>query len=253
MSSVTIAAIVFACVSGGALLGMALPAILPGHHLNPDSKDAVKLGMGLVATMAALVLSLLTGSAKTSFDTQDAEVKQNAADTITLDRVLAHYGSDTRELRDAIRRAVASRLAELWPESGPRPDTATVAAAIPAFESIERGIRALTPENDDQRALKARALGLIEEVIHRQWLLFEQADTALQTPLLVVMVFWLTALFASFGLFSPRNATVIAVLCVSALSVSGAVFLILEMNRPLAGMMKLSSAPLRHTLSQLDR
>src|SRR5262245_22958372 len=252
MSSLEIAAITFACIFGGALLGMFCRAILPEHHLNPESKDVVKVGMGLIATMAALVLGLLTGSAKSSFDTQDGELKQMAANVLLLDRTLAHYG-ETKSIRDQIRHAIEYKLAATWPEDGSagRGDTSET---TPAVERIEDEIRALSPQNDVQRALQSRALEITGNVLQTRWLMFgQQAGNAIQTPLLVVMVIWLAALFASFGLFAPRNATVIAVLCVSALSVAGAILLILEMNQPFQGLVKVSSAPLRYTLVHLGQ
>ena len=223
MSSLELAGITFACIFGGALLGMFVRTVLPENHLSPDSKDVVKVGMGLIATMAALVLGLLTGSAKSSYDTQDGELKQMAANVLLLDRTLAHYGPDTKNIRDQIRRAIEYKLAATWPEDGSaaRVDTSET---TPAVEGIDGGIRALSPQSDVQRGLQSRALEITGNVLQTRWLLFgQQAGNAIQTPLLVVLVFWLAALFASFGLFAPRNATVIAVLCVSALSVAGAI------------------------------
>jgi hypothetical protein len=253
MTSLEIAGITFACIFGGALLGMFLRTVLPEHHLSPDSKDVVKVGMGLIATMAALVLGLLTGSAKGTFDTQDAELKHMAANVILLDRTLAHYGPETKSIRDQIRRAIEYKLAATWPEDGSatRVDTSET---TPAVEGIEDAIRALSPQNDVQRALQSRALQISGDLMQTRWLMFgQQAGNSIQTPLLVVLVFWLAALFASFGLFAPRNATVIAVLCASALSVSGAILLILEMNQPFQGLVKVSSAPLRYTLAHLGQ
>jgi hypothetical protein len=253
MSSLEIAGIIFACIFGGALLGMFFRTVLPEHHLSQDSKDVVKVGMGLIATMAALVLGLLTGSAKSSFDAQDGELKQMAANVLLLDRTLAHYGPDTKIIRDQIRHAIEYKLAVTWPENGSaaRADTSET---TPAVEGIEDEIRALSPQNDVQRALQSRAMQVTGDVLQTRWLMFgQQAGNAIQTPLLVVLVFWLAALFASFGLFAPRNATVIAVLCVSALSVSGAILLILEMNQPFQGLVKVSSAPLRYTLEHLGQ
>jgi len=254
MSSLAIASITFACIFGGALLGMFLRTILPEHHLNPDSKDVVKLGMGLIATMAALVLGLLTGSAKSAFDMQDNELKQSAANIILLDRTLAHYGPETATIRDQIRHAIMYKLAATWPEDSSATARLDTSENTPAVERIEDEIRSLSPQSDAQRALQARALQITGEVLQTRWLVFgQQAGNAIQTPLLVVLVFWLAALFASFGLFAPRNATVIAVLCVSALSVSGALLLILEMNQPFQGLVKISSAPLRYALAHLGQ
>src|SRR5262245_24788539 len=253
MTSLEIAGIAFLCIFGGALLGMFFRTVLPEHHLNPESKDVVKVGMGLIATMAALVPGLLTGSAKSSFDTQDSELKQMAAQVLLLDRTLAHYGPETKSIRDQIPTAIAYKLAATWPEDGAaaRVDTSET---TPVVERIEDEIRALSPQNDTQRAFQSRALELTGALLQMRWLMFgQEAGNAIQAPLLVVMVFWLAALFASFGLCAPRNATVIAVLCVSALSVAGAILLILEMNQPFQGLVKVSSAPLRFTLAHLGQ
>jgi hypothetical protein len=98
MSSIAVSSIVFACAFGGAILGMSIRAKLPQPHLNPESKDIVKLGMGLVGTLSALVLGLLIASAKGSYDAQSSELTQMAARVVVLDRVLAHYGPETKEL-----------------------------------------------------------------------------------------------------------------------------------------------------------
>src|SRR5215813_6193158 len=253
MSSLQIAGIAFACIFSGALLGMLLRTVLPEHHLSAESKDVVKVGMGLIATMAALVLGLLTGSAKGSYDTQDSELKQMAANVLLLDRTLAHYGPETASIRDQIRHAIEYKLAATWPEDGSAGRTDT-SETTPAVERIEDEIRSLSPRNDEQRALQSRALQVTGDVLQTRWLMFgQQAGNAIQTPLLTVLVFWLAALFASFGLFAPRNATVIAVLCVSALSVAGAILLILEMHQPFQGLIKVSSAPVRYALAHLGQ
>jgi uncharacterized membrane protein len=99
MSSLTISLIMLACVFGAALLGILLHAVLPQHHLSSETKDIVKLGMGLVGTMSALVLGLLVASAKNSYDTQSAELTQLSANIALLDRGLALYGPETKETR----------------------------------------------------------------------------------------------------------------------------------------------------------
>src|SRR6516165_1391537 len=103
MSSLVTSLIVFAVVFGGALVGMALRRILPEHHLSQDTKDVVKLGMGLIGTIAALVLGLLIASAKSSYDTQKNGLAQMAANVLLLDRILAHYGPETKGCRDQLR------------------------------------------------------------------------------------------------------------------------------------------------------
>ena len=155
MSALAIGSIVFACVFGSALLGLFIGGALP--DLSQDSKDVVKLGMGLIATTSALVLGLLIASAKTSFDTQNDEVKQAAANIVLLDRALAHYGPETKGARDLIRRAIAFRLATTWPEDGSRTARLDTPETTPTVESVEDGIRGLSPSNDAQRGLQSRA------------------------------------------------------------------------------------------------
>jgi len=248
-----IALIVFVCVFGGALLGMLLRVVMPEHHLNEDSKDVIKLGMGLIATIAALVLGLVIASAKSTYDTQDSAIKHAAAKILLLDRLLTQYGPETEETRTLIRRAVAERLDRIWPEE--RPHTATnldtPEAAPTANAELEFRLWQLTPKNDAQRGLQARALHIGGEIMETRWFVLGASGGSVPLPFLIVVVFWLTIIFVSFGIFAPRNSTVIAVLLVCALSVACAIFLILEMDQPFTGMMKISSAPLRYTLSHL--
>jgi hypothetical protein len=251
MSSITVSSIVFAVVFGGALVGMYLRAVLPQHHLSAESKEAVKLGMGLVATMVALVLGLLVASAKGSYDAQSTELTDISSRIILLDRVLSHYGPETKEVRDMLRSFVSQSLDQVWAKNRTASSQwqPRSASAEPLFDKIQ----GLSPQDDNQRSLKAQALSIGMSVGQTRLLMYEQAATSISMPLLVVLVAWLTTLFVSFGLFAPRNATVLASLFVSALSVSGAILLILELYSPYAGLIRISSAPLRTALAQLGK
>jgi ABC-type amino acid transport system permease subunit len=251
MSSLAIASIVFVCVFGSALFGLFLRAYLPEHHLREDSTGVVKLGTGLLATLAALVLGLLIASAKTSFDKIKDEVTQAAVKVVQLDRTLAHYGPETKEARDLLRGAVASVIELLF--SGEGQAKLDAPERLARIEQIQAKLRELAPRNDAQRALQSRALELSNELAQMRWLLIVEGEGAIPTPFLVVLVFWLAIIFVGFGLLSAKNATVVAILVVCALSVSGAIFLIEEMDRPLEGLMKISSAPLRNALAHLGQ
>jgi len=253
MSSMTIALITFACIFSGALLGMCLSLALPDHHLSNESKETVKLGAGLVATMAALVLGLLVGSAKSSFDAMNNGITEMGAKTIMLDRVLANYGPESKDARDAIRGTIFTAMRHIWPEEKTEKIQIDVVEKSTGMEEIQKRIRGLAPQTDTQRLLQSQALQISSDLAQMRWMLIEQRQKSLPTTFLVVLVFWLAMLFTSFGLFAPRNATVFAVLCISALSVSGALFLILEMNSPLEGMIKISSAPLHKALEHLGK
>ena len=239
--------ITFACTFGGALLGMWLRRTLPEHHLDPESRDTVKIGIGLIATMTALVLGLVTASAKNSFDAVDTAVKETATTIYALDRVLARYGPETRGIRRELREALGARIDAIWPTGASRHgelDPARSGAMLEA-ERIAGAIQELRPRDASQQVLQSRARDLVETLLQARWLVLVDNAASVPGPFLVILLFWLTITFASFGLFAPRNATVLAALLVCAVSVGSAVFLVLEMTAPFDGLLKVSPDPLR--------
>jgi hypothetical protein len=253
VNPIAIGLVVFVSVFCGALFGMYLRDGLPDDHFSNESKESVKLGTGLIATMTALVLGLMTASAKSSFDAQNALVQNAAADVLTIDRALARYGSETKEIRDSIRRIVALRLNELWPADGSKPVRMDPSTVAPEVEKIGDRIRALSPHDEAQWRLQRRALETHEELLKSRWLMIGGVSVTILTPFLVALVCWLTITFMSFGLFAPRNATVIAVMFLCALSVSSVIFLVLEMDNPFEGPIRVSDAPVRFALSHLGQ
>jgi hypothetical protein len=239
----------FALVFGSALLAMLVQRVLPEHHLSTESKDVVKLGVALIATMSALVLGLLIASAKSAFDTRSNQVVQASADIILLDRVLARYGPETKDARTVLKRSVTAAVDRFWPANDARP-VALDPTASPV-EALYDEIDALSPKNETQSAMRSQAVAMALDMARTRLLLFEHLGTSIPVPFLVVLVFWLCIIFASFGLFAPKNATVIAVLCVCALSVAGAIFLIIELDRSFEGLLQISGAPMRAALAQL--
>jgi hypothetical protein len=247
MSPLAISLIVFGVIFGGALMGMMLRALLPEHHLSQESKDVVKLGMGLIGTMAALVLGLLIASAKSSYDTQRNGLAQLSANLMLLDRILAHYGPEADGCRKHLRENVQALMDQLWPENG---DQAGGMEPTSRSESIYERIQGLSPKTDSQRTLQAAAIKTLTDVGQGRLLLSAQKSSSIPVPFLVVLVFWLALLFASFSMWSRPNLTVVVALLLCALSVAGAIFLILELDRPFGGFIQLSSDPLRRVLEQ---
>jgi hypothetical protein len=223
---------------------------MPNDHLSADSGNAVKLGMGLVATMSALVLGLLVSSAKNFYDAQNAELTDMSAKIVLMDRVLAHYGPEAKDARDLLRGFVINGLNRVWPQEEEQASEKPQSTDAEAFVD---SIQALLPKDDTQRALKAQAVSMAIALGQTRWLMAAQQTTSVSKPLLVVLVFWLTVLFISFGLYAPRNGTVTTAFFFGALSVSGAIFLILEMYTPYAGIIHISSATLRSALGHLGR
>lgn len=253
MSSMTIAFIALAVMFSGALLGLKLSSALPDHHLSAESKDAVKVATGLVATMAALVLSLLVSSAKSNFDDINNELIQSAAKVIMLDRTLANYGPESQAVRAHLKLMFSARAKQLI--SG---DPAVIAQmdlkqASSPVERLQSAIHQLAPSNDQQRQLQARALALSADLTTMRVLVTLQLDNTVSMQVLTVVVVWLTLIFSAFGLLAPRNLTVGIAMFVSALSVSGSIFLILEMDQPLVGFISISKQPLLDAMNLLGQ
>jgi Protein of unknown function (DUF4239) len=250
MNSTITGALVFACLFGAGLLGVRVRAALPEDHLSSETKDAVKVGMGLVATMAALVLGLLVASTKSSYDAQKNEVTQMAAKTVFLDRVLANYGSESAESRDLLRRSVGSAIDHMWPDKKSS-QAAQLDPSVSSGEAFFNSIQKLSPQNDVQRSLKSQAAQIATDLGQMRWLLFEQTETSISVAMLIVLISWLAIIFMSAGLFAPANATVIIALMLAALSVAGAIFLILELDMPFDGVIQISKKPMYNALVHL--
>jgi hypothetical protein len=204
------------------------------------------IAMGLVATMTALVLGLLIPSAKSSVDTLNSEITGTSSKIILLDRTLANYGPETKEARDLFRSAVAAVLdrMELKESANPR----DMQASTHEVESMCDRIQGLLPKDDRQRSFQADALSILKEIRQTRWLLYEQQSTLISMPMLIILVSWLTALFISFGLY---GRTVVTSLLISALSVSCAILLILELYTPCHGLIIIRS--LTHRCATLSR
>jgi hypothetical protein len=254
MSSLEVSGIIFGCIFAGAIVGQILRAVLHERHLTADSRELVKLGMGLVGTMAALVLGLMVASAKGSFDAQQNGLSQMSGNIIFLDRTLAHYGSETKEIREMLRAGVEDTLQRGWPKENPGPGRAEASSGTEGkYEVIFEKIQELAPETPDKRMLQAQALKIATDIAQARWGLFAQKGSSIPTTFLVVLVAWLTLILASFGLVAQPRPVVVITLLICALVVSSAIFIILELDRPLEGMLQISSAPLRGALNQLGR
>jgi hypothetical protein len=254
VSTLVISSIAFASIFGSALLGMFLRAFLPEHHLIADSRDVMKLGAGMIATLAALVLGLLIASAKGTFDTLNSGLLQNSSKIILLDRTMARYGPETREARDILRHSVTTAIERIWPSEKNVVAVEKAGKSERGIEDLEEKLRQMSPRNDDQRRLQTRAIQISGEIAEARWLLIEQVGlSSIPMPFLVLLVCWLSIIFVSFGLLSSPNATVIGVLFVCAFSAASSLFLILELDQPYGGLIKISSAPLLNALAHLGK
>jgi hypothetical protein len=252
MGSLTIAAMALGCFYGATLLGMFLNARLPAQHWEAESRDVAKQVMGVVATMAAIVLGLLVASANSSHERQATELTSLSADIILLDQTLALYGPSAQPLRDSVREDVRRTHDAIW-SAGSVHNEYLNSPALQAAGQVKRvQLAALAADTDLEKQLKSRAFNLADNISKSRILMFESV-AGIQWPLLAVLIFWLSTLFLGFGMLARFNLTVAVALFLGALSVAAAIFLILELSEPYRGILQVSDAPLRNAIAQIDR
>jgi hypothetical protein len=252
MLSLLSALITLACLCAGIILGSFLRNRLPEQHLQDDSRDVIKMASGMIATLVALVIGLLVSSSKATYDQASEGVTQIGARVILLNRTLERYGPETKEIRQRIRDGIAANVEQLWPTNRMNPSLAGIERAT-GMDDVHDMIVQLTPKDEAHRVLRSHAIATCIELAQSRWLIVEQAQTTLPTAFLAMLIFWLTVLFASLGLLAPPNATTWCCLFVCAVSMAGAIYLILELNRPLEGAVQISPAPLRKALSVIGK
>src|SRR5205814_143378 len=246
-----VSVIVFVILVGVTFLGGRLARVLPEEQLSAESKDAMKLALGLVATMTAILLGLLISSAKGSFDTARSQVMQMAAKVALLDRVLRLYGPEATDARHALRDATADGVRRTWPaeRSGP----VRLDPNPQMGDAVYAPISHLAPRDDAQRALKTEAATLLVQLAEIRALLQAQAVPSVSKPLLIALMIWLVVIFLGFSLLAPANATSTLALMAGAFSVACAIFIILELDFPFAGIVRVSSEPMIKTLAHLGK
>jgi hypothetical protein len=234
------------------LLGSFLRSRLPEQHLRDDSKDVVKVASGMIATLVALVIGLLVSSAKSTYDQANAGITQMGAKIILLDHLLRRYGPETSPIRARLREEIAAAIDRVWPTVKARKVGLAAVERATGIDDVEDMLRELGPEDEAHRSIRALAIDACNGLTLSRWAQIEQAQVALPTVFLVMLIFWLTVLFSILGLLAPRNFTTSLCLFVCAVSMAGAILLILEMNRPFDGAIQISPAPLQKALSLIS-
>jgi len=238
-------------VFAGGVIGLQLHRILPEAHLTRETQDVVRLGTGMLSVLASLVLGLLISTAKTASDTTDHAMRAFSADLILLDETLRDYGDAARPSRTLLRQYAERALEDHWPKSPDATAHIDNRATGLRLERVRENIRALAPVDDGQRWLQNEALRVNTLLLQQRWLLIEQAGQTVRPLVLAVLVSWIFFIFTSFGLNAPRHATVLAAFMVSSFAIGCSVFLIMALDRPFEGALRISSEPMRNVLAHM--
>ncbi len=240
-----------AFVFGAGLAGLLLHPRLPKSHLTRETQDVVKLGIGMLSVLASLVLGLLIATAKGSSDTTDRDIRSYAANIIVLAETLRDYGDDAAKPAGLLKDFTANTLHDIWPETGAAPVLGDPRTGQ-MLEHVREAIRALRPVDAGQHWLQDQALTLVTSLLQQRWQIIEHQGPNVRPVVLIILVSWIMVIFASFGLNAPRNATVIAAFLVCSLAIGGSVFLIIEMDNPFEGVLRIPRAPMANALAQMQ-
>jgi hypothetical protein len=251
VNSIAVSLLVSACVFAAAIIGMHLHRVLPRTHLTRETKDVIQLGTGMLSVLASLVLGLLIATAKSSYDTVDHSIRSYAAEIALLNETLRDYGKGASLPRDALHQYTEQFLQDIWPKNRD-PSEAESDIAAPMLEHTREAIRALRPVDDGQKWLLGQALDISTSLLRQRWMLIEQSGPGVHSVVLEILVCWIVAIFISFGLNAPRNGTVVAAFLVCSIAIGGSIFLILEMDHPLSGVLQISSWPVENVLAQMN-
>lgn len=261
------ALLVFSLLLAVTVIGMVVRPLLPEEHKAHETVQLVQLVIGMLLTFAALVLGLMTASAKTNFDTLTNDFRGYAADLIQLDVALRDYGPDADGARHNLRLYTAAAIASTW-SAEPAPSGLDAAKEI-APENIqerlenprlgdmlnaaERQVRQLIPHDAFHEQVMAAAISQFDRVIRERWKLIEVSHSSISQPFFAMLTFWLMVIFLNFGLIAPRNALALVTIILGAVSIASAIYVIVDLDTPFTGPIVISSQPMRDALVHLSR
>lgn len=251
MPHLTLGLISFAVIFGGVLIGRFCARRLPGHHLDSQTQSAVTVSVAVIGTLSALVLGLMISAANTSFSKRSDELRELSLEVIRIDRNMRRYGPEGDQVRANLHAWAKIRMQQMFPEKGHPPPSGET--GIRTLESVQDALLVLTPKDERQKYLRTLCLTLSSTMIQSRWSLEQRTGYSVPIPFLVLLIFWLAIVFASFGLFAPANQTAMIALLLCSLAVCGGIALIEELDNPLSGIIRIPSEPMRKALVEIER
>jgi len=249
MSNYVIGSISFVVIFGGVLIGMFCARRLPERHLSSETQTAITVSVAVIGTLSALVLGLMISAANTSYSKASDEVRDLSLQLIRVERNLRRYGPEATEARATLHIWAIAASQQLFPEKGKPPVSSET--TIKLLENVQDAVLDLRPENERQKYLRTLCLTLSSIMIQSRWAL-EQTGHSIPVPFLVLLIFWLAIVFASFGLFAPRNPTAIGALLLCSIAVAGGIALIEDLSTPgSGGLIQLPAESMRKALSEI--
>lgn len=249
MNEIVIGLISFAAIFCSALLGIFAARALPEHHLSDETRTAVSVSAAVVGTLSALVLGLMISTASSTFSARSREVTALSVDLIRMNRMMQRYGPEANDVRAKLRIYATATMQEMFAALA-KPSQAGE-RTVRMMETTQDAILLLAPIDEKHRWLRSQTLTLSEGLLQARWLLAVQSGSDIPLPFLILLMFWLSIVFGSFGLFAPRNVTAVAVFCLCSMAVSGGITMIVDLDSPFSGLIRVSGEPMRQALAQI--
>jgi len=242
--------IVFLIILAGGFAGWAAQQRLPKHHLTDETKNLVSVSMAVVATLSALVLGLLLSNANTLFTEVGGQMTAQSAQILRLDHILRRYGPETAQAQELLRQYAERKTDDLFPYN-----SADVRlndqSTYELLQRLEDSLLVLKTGNSRDQWWLGQAMTLAGKTGDVNWLLAQEVGQGTPKAFLALLVFWLILLFASFGLFAPKNFTSVVILTLCAIAVAGAIGMILELQEGFGGLIHVSPQPMRQAVAEL--
>ena len=251
MTAYTFAALVVVSTLAAAWLGLHAQRLLPDRYTDEATKGSVKAVLAMLSVLVTVVLGFITADAKRSFDNAGKIVAETAVRLVLIDRMLAELGEDADPIRREMRQAAQEWVARLNSLDGDVNPSVHVVQRVEQLEELFGKIKSLSPKSDAQAKDRERAADLAAGILHDRWVLATGRLASTPTVFLLVVLAWLALEFFLFGVFAPRNACVTAAVVLASLTTASAIFLLLDLEGPLTGPMRISIEPLVRAVSIL--
>jgi hypothetical protein len=253
VTSISIAVSVAILTFASGLFGLYLQKRLPQTHLAGGSKDMILAVIGLLTLLLALVLGTLVGNTYAFFANQKSELETLASRALLADQALAQYGPEAKPARGLMKEALTQGYDLFWRGADADPGQLKVEVALDHWGPVASALSTLDPKTPAQKDALAAAKANLALMEQTRLLMSLQLSSPIAWSLVTSVILWSMFLFCGFGVLSATNPTTIVALAFGAISVASAMFLILDLTQPYAGLFRIPPSAIQQTLEAIDK
>ncbi|MFM7035420.1 MAG: hypothetical protein ACKOYJ_09630 [Planctomycetia bacterium] len=244
MTAVPFTTFVFIATFGAAMLGFAAQRFLPRTYADESTAGSVKVVLGMISVLTTVVFGFITADAKKSFDNAAKIITDTAVRLVSIDRALADFGADAVQIRGEIKQVAEGLITRVNSPEGYVPSARRMVERGEELEDLVGKIARLTPQSEMQAKEQARAMELAAGILHDRWVLATERAASSPTVFLLIVLAWLALQFLAFGLFASRNVFVVLATVLASLTVASGMFVVLDLEGPMTGPMRVSTRAL---------